>query len=50
MMSADQTDKACKSNVVRNLGRTQSMSMVNTQPKLITNGRAIKCQRLEESI
>ena len=50
MMPADQTDKACRSNVGRDLGGVHSMSMVTTQPKLIANGRVVKCQRVEESV
>ena len=49
-MPADQIDKACWSNAVWDLGGVQSMSMVTTQPKLIANGKAIKCQRVEESV
>ena len=42
MTPVDQTDEACRSNAVRDLGGVQSISMVTTQPKLIANGRAVK--------
>ena len=42
MIPVDQTNKACRSNAVRDLGGVQSISMITTQPKLIANGRAVK--------
>ena len=50
MMLIDQTDKAYRSNVVRDLGGIQFMSIVTTQLKLITNVRVVEYQRVEESI
>ena len=42
MMPADQTDAACRSNVGRDLGGVQSMSMVTTQP-FADCKRAVEC-------
>ena len=50
MTPINQTNKACKSNAVQDLGGVQSMSMVITQPKLIANGRVVKCQGVKESV
>ena len=47
MISVDQTDETDKSNIVGDLGDVQSMSIVTTQPKLITNGRSVNCQKVE---
>ena len=41
MIPVDQTDEACRSNAIRDFGGVQSMSMVTTQPKLITNSKAV---------
>ena len=49
-MPVDQTNKASRFNVVQDLGDVQSMSIVTTQFKLIANSRAIKCQKIEESV
>ena len=49
-MPADQTNIACRSNAVQDLGSVQLISMVNTKPKLIANSRAVKYQRIEESV
>ena len=46
----DQTIEACRSNVGRDLGSIQSMSIVTTQTNLIANVIAVKCQRVEESV
>lgn len=46
----DEIDEACKSNVGQELNSVYSISMVITQPKLIANSRAVKCQRVEESV
>ena len=43
MMLVDQTNKTCRSNVGRDLGDVQSMSMVTTQP-FADYERAVKCQ------
>ena len=50
MKPADQTDKACRSNVGQDLGGVQSMFMVIIQLKLIANSRAVKYQKVEESV
>ena len=42
IMPADQTDKACRSNISQDLGGVQSMSMVTTQP-FDDCERAVKC-------
>ena len=42
MMLADHRNKACRSNVSRNLGGVQSMSMVTTQP-FADCERAVEC-------
>ena len=48
IMPVDKTDKVCRSNAVWDFGGVQSM--VTTQLKLIANGKAVKCQKIEEFI
>ena len=50
MKPSNQTNEACRSNVGRDFGGVQSMFMVITQPKLITNSRDVKYQRIKESV
>ena len=49
-MLADQIEKAYRSYTIWDLDGVESKPIVTTQPKLIANGRAVKCQKVEESI
>lgn len=46
----DQINKASKSNYSPNRSGIQFMFMVLTKPKLTTNGRSVKYQRVEDFV
>lgn len=48
--SADQINKACRLNYSKNLDHIYFISTAITQPKLIANSRAIKCQKIEKFV